>query len=149
LRLPEFGYFLIVSSQAAPALRSDRQPQFQVSYWPEGVGSWAPFGRPVSAWTPREALERCRPQAFGRYRVVRLGQGEPEKLFRAVGTPRGCAIREVDSAAHADAPAGARVASSQTNRRGGAPKPLAPGAVFPGGVTISLVPTFNRSSGGG
>lgn len=78
---------------------SPQRSKFQVSFWPERVGAWAPFGEPVRAWTPREALEQRRPQAFGRYRVVMLGKGEPEKLFEAVGTPKGCTISEVDPAA--------------------------------------------------
>jgi hypothetical protein len=101
----------------------------------------------VSAWTPREALEKRRPQAFGRYRVVMLGEGEPEKLFEAVGTPQGCRISEVDPA-HGKAVPETGAASNRSARHGGTSEALAPDAAFGGGPTMSLVPTFDRPFGG-
>jgi hypothetical protein len=102
-------------SHAIPALRfdpavdrraevrsgpSDPPPrQFQISFWPNGVATWAVFGKPVSAWTPREAIEKCRPRAFGRYRVAALGRGEPAAVFQVSRTPQGCGISEIGSAA--------------------------------------------------
>jgi hypothetical protein len=72
------------------------QRRFQISFRPNGVVGWAMFGAPISAWTPREAIEKCSPQAFGRYRVVDLSAGgEQARLFRVHRGPNGCAISDV------------------------------------------------------